>query len=305
MSFIGSKGGGAKPSDLKAAFLTRTLPAIGSYVELGKFTGTHTPLALDVSVVALGIAKRYIFTVGSTDPTDTWHRLFAIASTQAGTDDFDLLIYKNDTLSETTLRFVRLTGTLTGTFNVIIKYNLGTSFTALSGSGTIEAPDNKWPSTSISQFGNQVVIGEDEYLDSGSQKAKAILIGDVEPLPTLWTDAQLQIHSEGAPSHKMILGINASDGRGAIQVGRQGQDWRSLHLNGRGGTVGVGENASLSDYGELEIKANSSFVSPRSHIVFRNNTTPVSFTEGQFWKDGNNLFFYTGGQKYKVDITAV
>lgn len=304
MSFIGGRGGGV-PVDVKAVFFSKTLPALGNYVELGKFTALHTPLALDISINALGIAKRYLFTVGSTDPNDGWYRLFAIASTQAGTDDFDLAIRKDDTLSETTLRFQRLTGTLTGTFTVSIRYNTGTGFSELTGSGSMAELNNKWPSTSISQYGNQAVIGEDEYLDSGSQKAKAILIGDEEPLPSLWTDSQLQIHSESAPSHKMVFGINASDGRGMVQVGRQALDWRSLHLNGRGGTVGVGENAALSDYGELEIKANSSFVSPRAHIVFKNSTTPVSLGEGQFWKDGNNLYFYTGGQKYRVDITAV
>lgn len=304
MSFIGGRGGGV-PVDVKAVFLTRTLPALGNYVELGKFAGLHTPLALDISINALGIAKRYMLTVGSTDPNDGWYRLFAIASTKASTDDFDIAIRKDDTLSETTLRFMRLTGTLTGTFTASIRYNTGTGFSELTGSGSMAELNNKWPSTVISQFGNQAVIGEDEYLDSGSEKAKAILIGDEEPLPTLWTDSQLQIHSEATPSYKMVLGVNASDGRGLVQVGKQGQDWRSLHLNGRGGTVGVGENDDLSNTGELEINANSTLTSPRAHIVFKNSTTPTVFGEGQFWKDGNNFYIYTGGQKYRIDMTAV
>lgn len=301
MSFTGG-GAGGSPTDLKTVSLTRTLPVTGSYVELGKFVNDHVPIILDVSITALDIAKRYIVTVGDPDPAGGWYRLFAISSYKITAEDFDLYIYKNDTLSETVLRFYRLAGSITGNFNVVIRYSAGTEFVSLIGSGSMGTLDNRWPSTALSQFGNQVVVGEDTYLNSGSENARLIIISDVEPLPTAWTDAQFQIHNEASPGNKLVAGLNRSDGRAMLQSGRQGFDWTALHLQGRGGGVVVGENASTNKNSELQVKAEAG---TKAHIKFLNSATPTLLEDGQLWYNGSDILVRISGATYKLDKTAV
>lgn len=302
MSFIGPRGSGV-PFDIRTKYIVRNLPAVGNYIEICKFTGNDLPLTLEISAVALNIAKMYAVAVGDTDPPDTWYRLLPFTgSDPSDTEDFDLYIFQDSTANETILRFQRKIGTLTGNANLVVRYGLGTTFTALTGTGTMSALTNFWPSTSLSQLGKKVVICEDDFADSFSEDVKLVVVGDATPFPSDWLNTQMQIHGKSTPFEKLSIGIETGTGDGIIQSGVQGSAFTALHLQPQGGNTAFGAGTkTITSHAKVIISSGGT----AAHLRFIDTRTSGTEEDGQLWYQGGELYFVVGSTKYKLDKTAV